>query len=86
MGSFQTSSCSFLADGKFVGVGSHDNMLDIYNVKRGKKCATCTGNSSYLTHFDWDKRGKFDAFSKQILLHSQPASAKEQDLFRTFKP
>ena len=45
-------------DGKFVAAASHDNMLDIYSVKRGKKCATCTGNSSYLTHFDWDKRGK----------------------------
>ena len=49
---------SLVLDGKFVAAASHDNMLDIYSVKRGKKCATCTGNSSYLTHFDWDKRGK----------------------------
>ena len=51
----------FLADGTYLGVASHDNMLDIYNIKRGKKRAVCRGNSSYLTHFDWDNKGLLSA-------------------------
>lgn len=44
-------------DGTYLGVASHDNMLDIYHVKKGKKRCVCRGNSSYLTHFDWDIHG-----------------------------
>ena len=47
----------FLLDGTYLGVASHDNILDVYHVKKGKKRAVCRGNSSYLTHFDWDSKG-----------------------------
>lgn len=48
---------TLLSDGTYLGVASHDNILDIYHVKKGKKRAACRGNSSYLTHFDWDTKG-----------------------------
>ena len=48
---------SFFTDGMYLGVASHDNILDVYHVKKGRKKAVCKGNSSYLTHFDWSRDG-----------------------------
>jgi len=76
----EISDIKFSPDGKFVGVASHDNMLDIYSVKKGKRCTTCTGNSSYLTHFDWDRRGEMiqtNSGAREHLLFEAPSGKRK---------
>uniref|UniRef100_H2Z3H7 Uncharacterized protein n=1 Tax=Ciona savignyi TaxID=51511 RepID=H2Z3H7_CIOSA len=56
-GNEQHDVIKFSPDGKYLGIGSHDNMIYVYSVSEGGRKFTrhgkCHGHSSYITHFDW---------------------------------
>ena len=47
--------------GRYLAVGSHDNVVDIYDTKKPNAeyelAGTCKGHSSFITHLGWSKEG-----------------------------
>ncbi|KAM6909073.1 echinoderm microtubule-associated protein-like 3 [Xenentodon cancila] len=62
-GNEQLSVIRYSPDGSFLAVGSHDNFIYIYNVtesgRRYTRSGKCNGHSSFITHLDWSKDGKY---------------------------
>ncbi|XP_060614237.2 echinoderm microtubule-associated protein-like 3 isoform X1 [Anolis sagrei] len=62
-GNEQLSVVRYSPDGDFLAIGSHDNFIYIYNVEESGhkyiRFGRCTGHSSFITHLDWSKDGKF---------------------------
>ncbi|CAB1351808.1 unnamed protein product, partial [Coregonus sp. 'balchen'] len=62
-GNEQLSVMRYSPDGSFLAVGSHDNFIYIYNVtesgRRYSRYGKCNGHSSFITHLDWSKDGKY---------------------------
>ena len=43
-------------DGRYLGVGSHDNFIDVYDVgKNYARTGVCKGHASFIRHLDWSQ-------------------------------
>ncbi|KAK3286813.1 hypothetical protein CYMTET_5644 [Cymbomonas tetramitiformis] len=53
------SSLRWSPDGALLAVGSHSNVIDVYDARAGfKKVCSCKGHSSFISQMDFSKDGK----------------------------
>jgi WD40 repeat protein len=46
-------------DGSKLAVGSHDNIIYIYETTKYEYIARCKGHSSFITSVDWSEDGNY---------------------------
>eukprot|EP00798_Chlamydomonas_sp_ICE-L_P014236 gene14236-20208_t len=66
--------------GRWLALGSHDQLIYIYDVKSGYKLYTkIAGHSSTITHLDWSKDSKVIQSNDQAyeILYSDPKNGKQ---------